>query len=386
MLKLSVVRPEELGPAEIAVWRSLQARTDSFANPFLSPEFAIAVGGLRPRARVAVLEEGPEIVGFFPFERRKPRLGVPIAAGLSDCQGLIHAPGVEWDPRMLLRACGLSAWRFDHLVAGQRPFERYHTALAPSPVINLAQGFEAYQAALKASSPRFEKDVLRKSRKLAREVGELRFVADSRDTNELRVLMAWKSEQYRRTGRFDRFSRPWIVELLETLLATRSDHFGGLLSVLHAGEVPVAAHFGLRSGRVLADWFPAYDTNFGRYSPGLAMHLRIAEAVAAEGVHQIDLGKGFKRYKESLKSGDIFVAEGIATRRSPLAAANYARIVPTGWAIRQIRRHRPLFNAADALLRQYGRVHTTLWPLPRAVNVPAEPAPPEREPVAQGRF
>ena len=48
----------------------MQARSESLANPFLSPEFTIAVGRVRPAARVAVLTEGPDTTGFFPFERR----------------------------------------------------------------------------------------------------------------------------------------------------------------------------------------------------------------------------------------------------------------------------------------------------------------------------
>jgi CelD/BcsL family acetyltransferase involved in cellulose biosynthesis len=361
----------------------MQAKTACLANPFLSPEFTIAVGHVRPGARVAVLTDGPQIVGFFPFERRKLGVGVPIAAGLSDCQGVIHAPGAEWQPRMLLRACGMSVWQFDHLVAGQGPFERFQSAVAASPIMDLAHGFDAYHAKVAASSPRFSKDTMRKARKLGRDAGEVRFVADSQDVSLLRTLMAWKSDQYRRTGRMDRFSHPWIVDLLETLLTTRSDHFSGLLSVLHAGDVPVAAHFGLRSGGVLADWFPAYDTSFSRYSPGLILHLRIAEAVAATGVHQIDLGKGYKRYKETLKSYDIFVGEGIVARPSPLAAANYARNAPVAWAIRQVRRHPPLFNAVDAVMQRYGQIRRSLRPLPRPAGGPSEPTPVEAKAFEQ---
>ena len=64
----------------------MQRKTGSLANPFLCPEFAVAVGSFRPGARVAVLADGPEIVGFFPFERRRLGVGVPIGAGLTDCR------------------------------------------------------------------------------------------------------------------------------------------------------------------------------------------------------------------------------------------------------------------------------------------------------------
>ena len=178
----------------------MQRQTGSLANPFLCPEFAVAVGKFRSDARVAVLTDGPDIAGFFPFQRRRLGVGAPISAGVTDYQGLIHAPGAEWDARELLRACQLSVWRFDCLAEGQLPFQRYAAAVAPSPVIGLTDGFVAYQEKLRVKSSKFCKDLARRTRKLEREAGELSFVADSRDPTELRTLMAWKSDQYRRTG------------------------------------------------------------------------------------------------------------------------------------------------------------------------------------------
>ena len=359
-MTITVIRPDDLGPAEITAWHEMQAKTPAQANPFLSPEFTLAVGRLRPSARVAVLSEGSDIIGFFPFERRRLGLGVPIAAGLTDCQGLVHLAGASWDSRALLSACGISAWRFDHLVAGQESFDRYRTALAPSPVIDLSGGFAAYHDGLRRRSPGFVSSLGRKVRKLTRETGELRLVTASAEVSELRTLMAWKSGQYQRTGRLDRFSQPWIVELLDSLLVTQTAALTGVLSVLYAGTVPVAAHFGLRAGELMTYWFPAYDPAFRKYSPGLILNVRVAEQLAADGVSLLDFGKGKMQYKETLKTGELLVAEGTVTQRSPLGAAHWARQAPQAWVIRQIRAHPPLFRAADAVLRRGARVRGLL--------------------------
>lgn len=333
----------------------MQLKTESLGNPFLCPEFAVAVDSFCSNARVAVLADGPEIVGFFPFQRRRLGVAVPIGYGINDCQGLIHAPDVEWDPPELLRACKVSVWHFDHLVEGQRPFERYARAVAPSPAIDLTDGFAAYQEKLRAKSPQFCKDLARRTRKLEREAGELSFTVDSRDLAELRALMRWKSGQYHRAGWADIFDRPWIVDVVDYLFSTHGDRFGGLLSVLSAGGTPVAAHFGLRSGHVLAQWFPAYETRFSRQSPGLIQHLRMAEETAALGIHLIDLGKGAERYKQTLKNHDLFVAEGMAARAPLQAAVHRARLSAVSWAGPRIRQNPHLFRAADRLLRHYGR-------------------------------
>src|SRR5262249_55064081 len=194
-MQISVVRPDELDPGDITAWHTMQRSTGALANPFLSPEFAIAASRVRPAARVAVINDGPSRLGFFPFERHQFGVGTPIAAELTLCQGLIHAPGAEWDARELLRACGISVWQFDHLVAGQQPFEAYRTALLPSPTIDLAGGFDSYFSKVQAASPRFCSNLARRTRNLQREVGEIRFEADSSDTSALRLLMGWKSAQ-----------------------------------------------------------------------------------------------------------------------------------------------------------------------------------------------
>lgn len=367
-MRVCVIRPGELGPSEIASWRSMQWRTPSFANPFLSPDFAIAVGQFRPGARVAVLSDGQSTVGFFPFEHRRFGVGVPIAAGLTDCQGLVHVPGAQWDAQELLRACRLSVWKFDHLVEGQRPFDRYRMAAIPSPVIDLACGFDSYHGKLSARSPQLCRNVERKARKLAREAGELHFVPDSRDESAFRALIAWKSVQYQRTAQVDIFARPWIAGLTEALFATRSSYFSGLLSVLYVDDVPVAAHFGLRCAHTLAHWFPAYETGFSRYSPGLILHMRMAELTPSVGVRVIDMGTGIQRYKEELKSYDIFVGEGAVTGRSPLAAAHRAQGTWSRWTVGTIKQYRPLFEAATWLRTQYRQASSarkrSSWPRP----------------------
>lgn len=293
-------------------------------------------------------------MAFFPFQRTRLGVGRAIGLGLSDAQGLVHRPGFQWDTRELLRACGLAVWEFDHLVEGQKPFEVGARGSFPSPVIDVERGYEAYLTRLRARSPKFTRTTLAKERKLGRDAGEVRYVHDERDPAALSALIGWKSAQYRRTGRSDRFARPWIIRLVEQLFHTRSASCQGLLSVLYAGGRPVAAHFGLRSERVLACWFPAYDPAYAKFSPGLVLHLRMAEGAAAQGVDYLDLGRGEKEYKNSLKTRDLSVVEGWVTRRHPVALGHSARRAPVR-ALRNTVVSRPeFFGPADRLLKRMG--------------------------------
>ncbi|MGP4090252.1 GNAT family N-acetyltransferase, partial [Streptomyces sp. KR55] len=217
---------------------------------------------------------------------------------------------------------------------------------------------EAYLSQLRGQSTKFNKTTPDEERKLGRDAGEVVYVHDERDPAALRTLMDWKSAQYRRTGRSDRFAHDWIIRLVEQLFHTRSQPFAGILSVLYADGKPIAAHFGLRSERVLACWFPAYDPAYSKYSPGLVLHLRMAEAAAADGIAYLDLGRGQKEYKDSLKTREIQVFEGWVTRRHPVAIGHRARRAPVR-ALRNVVVSRPeLFEPADRLLKKMGKIRS----------------------------
>jgi CelD/BcsL family acetyltransferase involved in cellulose biosynthesis len=335
LVKVFILQPGELDEAQLSRWRAMQSADPRLHNPFLSPEFALAVGRVRQTARVAVLDDAGEPIGFFPFERRTFGIGKPIGSGVSDCQALISSPGSEWDADDLLRACGLAAWEFDHLIAGQAWIAPEHQ-LHASPVIDLRRGFDAYVEERRQVSKSLVASTLRKARKLASEVGPLRLEEDVTDPGALRTLMRWKSSQYHRTGAADRFGIDWIVRLLEDLLAARGPGFTPSLTMLYAGDRAVAGHFGLRSPSVLSWWFPAYDEAFQRYSPGRYLLLRIAESAAAQGVGSIDLGRGVEEYKHRFASWEAYVAEGAVRRPGVVASARELTRLPRRLGVRYL--------------------------------------------------
>ncbi|WP_016823326.1 GNAT family N-acetyltransferase [Streptomyces viridosporus] len=354
--RILVVRPDELGPSEHKAWRHLRLESGAPHNPFLDPAFTAVVGQVRPGARVAVLRQDGTPVGFFPYERGPWGRGRAIGAGVSDSQGAVLRPGIRLDPRALLTACGLSSWEFDTLEAGQHLFVPHAVAELASPVIDLDGGFAHYAERLRANSPGFLKQTRAKERRLARQVGEVRYVHDARDPEALRALMRWKSAQYRRTGRRDRFAQEWITRLVDLLAHGDAPECRGLLSVLYAGGRPVAAHFGLRSPTVLSWWFPAYDRAYGRYSPGLVLHLRMLEAAAADGVRMVDLGSGPARYKDSLKTRELRVYEGAVVRPGPGGALYRLGREPARAAHRFVRDRPRLAGAARRVLQEAGRL------------------------------
>ncbi|MGC5010590.1 GNAT family N-acetyltransferase [Streptosporangium sp. DT93] len=356
-MRVSVVRPGELGPVELKTWREMQHSTPSLGNPFLSPDFTVAMGHVSAGARVAVITESDGPVGFFPFERRGGGVGAALGGWVSLCQGVIHRPGAEFDAGALLRACGLSVWEFGCMVEGQRWFRPFETLRQQAVVLDFAGGYPAFLAGLRERSPKFVKSTLYKERKLSRDVGEVTSEFAVRDPEQLRLLRGWKSAQYRRMGRPDRFARSWVVELVERLHAADTPDFAGPLSMLYADGRPVAGHFGLRTDTTMIGWFPAYDPEYARYSPGLIQHLRMVEAAAGIGVRSLDLGiSNGSEYKDALCTRTVPVSEGTVRRRSVAATAHWLRTEPVRRARRLVLDTPALYGVADRAMKRYGRL------------------------------
>jgi CelD/BcsL family acetyltransferase involved in cellulose biosynthesis len=359
-MRCTVIRPSELGPAELAAWAAMQAAQPRLANPFLSAHYARAIDQVIEGARVAVLEDGGELVGFFPYELTGRGTATAIGGWLSLSQGVIHVPG---PPRLnaaaLLRGCGLGVWEYGTLVRGQPWFAGCTVKTLQSVIMDLSGGLDGYTAGLRARGSQLVRQTRYKERRMGRECGEVTFDFDVRDDRALRLVRDWKSAQYRAMGRPDRFARRWVVELVERLHQTHETDFAGSLSLLYSGGTPVAGHFGLRSAHTLITWFPVYDPRFAKYSPGLALHLRMAEAAAARGIQEIDLGPGVGwRYKEELRSHEIPVGEGVVRRRSRHAAAHWLTHAPVARARRQILENPVLYGLTDRALRRYGAYRT----------------------------
>lgn len=338
-MNVRLARPHELSAEERDLWHQLQDSNPDLDSPFFCLEWIDAVAGVRPNLEVAVLEQSGEIVGFFPFQRGGGgEVGRPAPNRLSEFHGLIARPGLSFDAAAMLRQCRLLAWHFDHLIASQAPFQPHHWSRATSPYMDLSQGFEAYVAARRESGSSLPTEVARKSRKLGREVGPLRFELHAREDDVFRALLDWKTEQHGRTRRLEVLQTPWLIQLLETLRRIDTPRFSGRLSALYAGDHLVAVHLGLASAKSLHVWFPAFSLEYARFSPGIILLMEMARVAAAGGVRRIDLGKGPERYKGEFMTGTTEIAEGSVDLRVAHRTARRAWHGTKRWILASPRR------------------------------------------------
>lgn len=323
-------RPSDLGPGESEAWARLQLALGC-SNPFLSYNFALAVERCRASTRVAILEDGNKVVGFLPFDRGWGGIGRPLAPGMSDCQALVASPELTVPMSALLRSCGLTSLELDHCLAASAIAHDLSGSEKPSAVVSVAEGYSSYFAARKRRG--FFKTVAYKRRKFERDFGPLRFAFGNAVHGDVATLLRWKSEQYRRTGRRDRFAQKWIVELIEQVAAMDSDEASGVFCGLYLGERLVAGEFSIASRDYFSSWLPSYDIEFARYSPGSIATLLVLEGAAAAGMSQVDLGKGDEPYKANYKTHEIALVDGYARRQS---------VVGLGWAAQRAARTYPM--------------------------------------------
>ncbi len=310
-----IMKAADLQEKDWAAWEQIRLSRSDLSSPFFHPRFTHVVAGVRDHVEVALLLNGEKSVGFFPFLRDRRNTVQPSVGRLCESQGVIVREGVDWDPEELLRKAGLSAWHFDHMPASHSQLNPYFWEEKVSVFMDLSQGYEAYRTTIKNRGSSLSQ-VERKSRKLAREVGPLRFELHSEDDAAFQSFIQWKTAQHERTGVLPVLKTPWVYHLLDQLRKVQADDgFGGSLSTLYAGDQLIAVHMGIQNQTALHIWFPTYNVTFDKYSPGLILLLEMAKAGAEIGLQRVDFGREEERYKTNFKTGSVRTAEGAVDLR-----------------------------------------------------------------------
>lgn len=319
MVKGDIITPNELDASLISQWRSLLSKNAALDSPFYAPEFTQALGAARHDARIAILQDGGEIVGFLPFHKCRAGVAKPIGGQLSDYQGIIAAADHSFDASELLAACRLNAYDFNHAPVIQDTLRSGAYHFSSSPYMALTEGFEAYRKGLPQKDRMEIKNSNRRRRKIEREIGELRFVANDRDDAAWTQLMAWKRDSFAQMGVHFGYDTPWVASIFQHFRTVETAPFAGLMSSLYAGGRLVAAHFGIRSQTVWHWWFSSYDTALSKYGPGLLLILEAARLCPEMGVSKIDFGRGDQHYKLVLANGRTELCEGSIVRSASRA-------------------------------------------------------------------
>ncbi len=292
-------------PDVVARWQEIRRENPLLRSPYFSPRFAELVSNAGATVELGVVRDAGRIMAILPFER-KGTIGLPVGRGLNDAHGPIAPAGFEIPWLRVLKACRLR--RFDFHAAPLGLIDEFAQGSTPAFLADLGAHPEGYIQHLSATKYTLQRQP-QKARKLARLHGSLKLELDSRDPQLLQRVLAWKSNQYRRSHILDIFALSEVVTLMNKLHQADGEP-RGQLSILFAGTTPVAGHFGLRERDLLHYWYPAYDPQFAAMSPGTQLFIVICEQANSAGIRQIDFGYGHEPYKEVLCNVQTCVQEG----------------------------------------------------------------------------
>jgi len=312
---VEILHPTALEAGDIVSWRHMIAAQPAFASPLMGPEFAQAVGAVRPDARVAIWRRDGRAVGFLAHHLWPSGLARPIGAPLSDYHALVA--GEPFDARAALAAAGLGALRFRGLVDPLGMFGDGTHTVHEAYVIALEDGPDAYLEALRAQSAKRFKNYRRLEHKIERELGPLIVGAPDHDQAAFDQIIAWKREQLARTGMHDFLAPAWTSQLMRNLFAARDGDFQGLMITLRIDGRLVAGHFGVRQGAVYHPWIASTDPEMGAYSIGQIFLIKAIAAMPDLGLTTYDLGPGHDHYKAPYALQRRRIGEGTLTAAGP---------------------------------------------------------------------
>jgi CelD/BcsL family acetyltransferase involved in cellulose biosynthesis len=308
-MRVKIVSIQDI-PADLIVqWNKWASPQGKLISPYFRFEFAETIALARPDVRVAVIENGEDVIGFFPHHT--PRSGVvrPVGAPMSDYQGIITGDQ-HIDPLAVIRATGASAAVFDNWyspIGCERVGRRKRDG---SVIVDLADGAGAYFERQRSNFKDHFKKTARRHRAAERDFGPVRVELGDASGQSFEALSKWKQKQYRDTGKLNVFGIEWVRTVLNNLRRREGQEFSGLTASLWFGDRLAAVEFGLAADNTYHSWFPAYDPEFAKYSPGLLLLHGLFEQASTRSRTRIDLGRGGANYKKYYASYEVPLDSG----------------------------------------------------------------------------
>jgi CelD/BcsL family acetyltransferase involved in cellulose biosynthesis len=307
-VRLETIHPKELGPEALAQWRALQHASVNLQSPYLTPEWAQLIGGVRDDARVVVIDDGG---GFFAAQRLSRFTAMGAGAPISDYNAIVANADLRIDAGALCKALKVGRIDLTHVPQGPTPISAI--GAEGSWIAETAGGRDLYEAALKQRRSEFVRQTDKKGRKFARDCGYIEFRASAPERAEFEQLLAWKNAQLKRSGQPDIWATPWVRQVLDATLEQRAASFGGVLFSLSIDQRLIAAAYCLRAGKVLHFWIVAHDSEYDSYSPGVQLARWAVGWAAENGIAEVDFGPGDYQYKRQLATTQRMLSYGVVS-------------------------------------------------------------------------
>ncbi len=296
-----------------ALWSDFLRLNAQWDGPAFQPEFVCGLAHCIPDCKIAILHRGSNIIGYLPFQQLRWRVARTIP--LCDYQAIIGVPDIS-DMREVLRLAGLRSWIFQNLLQVQTPRQATYLSIHFSPRAQLQDGFEAYQAEL-AAAGKSARHILNNIRRLERSHGPISLNHGIADEAVLSRLLELKAERYITNSRFP----DSVNQTLVYFHRRTTGPVTGLLSVMRAADKDITYLFSLKFNDLLYYWFPAFEPQYQKYSPGIIMLWLLIQDLKDLNCTKIDFGPGSQSYKEYFANRRIKVVSGRLDAHESVAVA-----------------------------------------------------------------
>jgi CelD/BcsL family acetyltransferase involved in cellulose biosynthesis len=303
----------ELPAAIFSDWEEWIADRAEIQSPFCHPGFSRAVDQAMGNVEVAVAYSEGLPSAVLPFQRLNRRTAIPAGSYLSNFNGWISKSGTGTNLSQLIEASDVRSFRFHALPMEDIPTMRFCGSRRTVVYADVSKGFQAYVERKKANGSNVVAKLAQKERKISREIGELRLEVGFSEEAFARLL-EWKQQACSKRNVRNILASKGYAEVLARLPRIESPHFRHHFVRLMAGNQLVAVHLGMICHRRMAAWFPAFNPDFGQYSPGLLLLLQLVRNCEHWNVDRIDFGSGEFYFKDRFKTGESTMLEGIVDK------------------------------------------------------------------------
>ena len=301
---------KDITTEQILQWNRWAAPNGTLLSPYFLFEFAEIVSWARDDVRVSIIRDGDEILAYFPHHLPKDGIARPIGAPMSDYQGVIAGDYSRLSLDLVAKAAGCSALVYDNWYCPMGGHPGGLRERDGSVIADLGDGADSYFAQRKAAFKDHFKKSARRQRAAERDFGPVRVELGDASGEAFAALVHWKRRQYTETGKLDVMGIPWVRSVLDNLRRREGQEFSGLTASLWFGDRLAAVEFGLVGADIYHSWFPAYDPELAKYSPGLLLLHGLFEQAQDRGLQRIDLGRGGTHYKKYYASYEVGLDSG----------------------------------------------------------------------------
>ena len=336
--------PSEFNEVEILRWQDIQSNSAFLKKAFLSYSFCSSVAKIHPYVQVCIFRKDEEIVGFLPFQFKnslysRMRIAERVGGEMSDYFGVIAVPGFNLTIDDMSRLARINFLHYTHLDQSQLQYGFPDDSPETGLLIDIGSSGDDYFIKLKETNKKLVSDTARRQRQLEKDIGPLKFCFDAPQGERTEIidqLIRQKRDQYERTKVPDSLIEGWKQLLLYELSTVDKKLCKGVLSTLYAGDILVASHFGLQCGETLHFWFPVYNKDLAKYSPGrILMKCVIENAnLQSPAIATIDRGAGVTKAKKDFANAEHLYYRGTISSRN-LISYGYQSLCSLQWRVQK---------------------------------------------------